>query len=245
MKKALPLSIVGCDTPKSILTRLSELGFEVCVLERDTRLPQFTASHADMILLRIKNTFFCSNEYFNAYPNVFSRIKEYGYDIITMDSEISDIYPNDIPLNLAFVGKYLFGKLDCTSDIIKIFSEKNKIIPIPIKQGYAKCSTVILGSSAIITADPSIADAALKNGIDVLKIQNSPSAVSLKGYDYGFIGGACGVYQKKVYFTGDIRKHPNCADILKFCQKHGFESISLDDGMLVDVGGIIFAEPLS
>lgn len=244
MKKELPLAIIGCDTPKNISSRLTEIGFKVCVLERDNRLPMPTSSHADMITLRIADTFFCSDKYLEAFPAPFSLLKEYGYKIKTIDTEISNEYPHDIPLNLACVGKYLFGKLDSTSERIKAFAKESNIIPVSVKQGYAKCSTLALGSSAIITADITIASVAENHGIDVLKTENSPFSVTLAGYDYGFIGGACGVYQNKVYFTGNIDNHPNALSIRTFCQKHGFDVVSLCDGILIDIGGIIFAESL-
>ena len=245
MKKNIPLSVIGCDAPASISSRLHEFGFEVVVIERDARLPLPTASHADMILLRMFDTFFCNQKYYKNFEKDLAPIKERGYKIFPIECEISDRYPHDIPLNLALVGNYLFGKLEHIPDEIKLFAKKHDIIPVSVKQGYAKCSTLILGENAIITADESISNAALKNNIDVLKIENSPSAVSLKGYNYGFIGGACGVFQNKIYFTGNIDIHPNSDKIKLFCQKHGFEIISLDDDILVDIGGIIFAEPLT
>lgn len=245
MNRNLPLVIIGCDAPQEVISRLEKLGFALCVLERDARLPKATASHADMLILSICNTLFCSRDYLNNNATVFSLMKSYGYDIVPVDDKITNTYPHDIPLNLALVGKYLFGKLDSASKQVLDFSEQKGIQNVFIKQGYAKCSMVVLGTSAIITADSSIEITAKNAGIDVLKIENSPSAVKLVGYKYGFIGGACGVYENTVYFTGDIRMHPNYIDIMSFCKKHGFDVVSLCDGQLTDVGGIIFLPSLS
>ena len=243
--KRIPLALVGCDAPKKTIEKLTALGFDICILEQDERLPLPVRSHADMLVFAVDDNIFCSAEYLKKAHAVFERIEKYGYKIIQCDTKLSDIYPHDISFNLALVGKHLFGKLDFTSQKIIDHAKKSEFTLVPVKQGYAKCSTVILGDTAIITADKTIASAAMQKGIRVLKIENSPSAVSLKGYDYGFIGGACGIYKNKVYFSGNIYRHPDGQRISDFCVENGFEPISLTDGPLVDIGGIIFLDRLN
>ena len=239
MKKELPLAIIGCDTPKNISSRLTEIGFKVCVLERDNRRPMPTSSHADMITLRIADTFFCSDKYLEAFPAPFSLLKEYGYKIKTIDTEISNEYPHDIPLNLACVGKYLFGKLDSTSERIKAFAKESNIIPVSVKQGYAKCSTLILNEDAVISADLGIISIAQDLNINTLQIENSVGSISLCGYDYGFIGGASTVYEDKVFFFGNHLLHSQGEKIDTFCKNRGYTPIPLGQETLCDVGGAI------
>ena len=64
-------------------------------------------------------------------------------------------------------------------------------------------------------------------------------AVKLAGYSYGFIGGASGVVDNKVYFFGDIKKHPDCDAICDAITNEGFIPVSLSDEPLRDLGGII------
>ena len=76
--------------------------------------------------------------------------------------------------------------------------EELGLIRVNVSQGYAKCSTCVVGEDAIITYDRGIAKAADAAGMDVLVIE--PGHVDLPGYDTGFIGGASGL-------VTDLRTH--------------------------------------
>ena len=69
----------------------------------------------------------------------------------------------------------------------RAFCEEKKLTYHAVKQGYAKCSTVLVNEQACITADTSIAAAVKQCGLDVLQIR--PGFVELPGYPYGFLGG--------------------------------------------------------
>ncbi len=74
--------------------------------------------------------------------------------------------------------------------------------------------------------------------MDILKI--TPGYVNLEGYEYGFLGGACGMIGKgKLAFTGSIQNHPDYSDMKSFCDQKKVELISLTDGPLLDIGGIL------
>lgn len=107
-----------------------------------------------------------------------------------------------------------------------------------VGQGYSKCSCAILADGAIITADRGIATVTRQNGIDTLLI--SEGHVELPGYSYGFIGGASGLCGSRLYFCGDLEKHPDHMAIEAFSKMHSTQCISLSDGMLYDVGSLIF-----
>ena len=107
-----------------------------------------------------------------------------------------------------------------------------------VKHGYAKCSICSVGENAIITADPSIAKTAKKNGIDVLKTEASHTR--LDGYDCGFIGGASGDDGENIYFCGNLEKHPDGEKIKEFCKKHGRGVVCLSDEPLYDYGTLFF-----
>ena len=58
--------------------------------------------------------------------------------------------------------------------------------------------------------------------------------------EYGFIGGAASLFEDKIYFLGDISKHPESEKILSFIEENGKTAVSLSDEQLADLGGIIF-----
>jgi hypothetical protein len=150
-----------------------------------------------------------------------------------------------VALNQAVVDKNILGYANsCAKSILKYASE-NGYNYQSIKQGYAKCSTLILGNKAIISADASIILMADKLNISRLKITNGINEIKLDGYDYGFIGGASAVYENKVFFFGNLSLHSQGKEISDFCKKNGFLPISIGTKKLCDVGGAIILPPLN
>ena len=163
---------------------------------------------------------------------------ELGYSVKTIGEYAVEKYPFDILLNAARVGDKLFCKAPYTSKSLLCAMKEIDVFPIDVKQGYAKCSTLIISENAIVTADASIARTAEKNGIKVLLI--SEKGVVLNGYEYGFIGGASGNDGEHIFFCGDLMSHPCGKEIESFCRENGKEPISLSNDPLYDVGTIFF-----
>ena len=234
------LAIIGCDADGRITEALSSLGFCVQTLPRHDSLPRPVSSHADMLIFEMGGCVFAERKYIEGAKSIFDTISSFGYNIVPCDISLGNKYPDDIAFNIALCNGVLFGN-DKYNALSIIELAKDLGIKInPVKQGYTKCSAAVLGNDAIITADEGIASAAEANGISVLKINNSPDSVSLDGYNYGFIGGACGVHNGSIYFTGNIELHPQGDVIKAFCQSLGYNIVNLSDSRLVDVGGIIF-----
>ena len=149
---------------------------------------------------------------------------------------VSGEYPNDIVLNIAFMGEYVIGNFKYTDKNLRNYLVNKKLINV--NQGYAKCSCLIVNEKALITDDLSIYKATTKEGIDSLLI--SKGDIKLPGHSYGFIGGASGkLSQDEVIFFGDIRIHRDYEIIKAFLNNHGCRIISFDGVDLTDYGGII------
>lgn len=122
-------------------------------------------------------------------------------------------------------------------DILCVFRSRGWEI-LHTNQRYAGCSCAVIAGNALITADPSISAVCRRNGIDILEIR--PSHVSLDGYPYGFIGGACGMISSDILaFAGDLNSHPDAEAIRKFASIYGVRTVSLGGFPLYDVGGIV------
>ena len=234
-----PLALIGANANEFIKSGFESNGFHVISLPADKRLAPQVESHADMLISVIDDTVFCNGEYYKNNIKIFDLLTEYRYQINASDFLVSNIYPGDVALNQAIVGKRIIGRADSCAESILKYADSHKYEYHSIKQGYAKCSALILGEKAIISADTGIISIAERLGIDTLKIENSASDVTLDGYDYGFIGGASAVYEDKVIFFGDITRHSQGKEIVDFCNKHGFLTTSLGDKRLCDIGGAI------
>ena len=232
------LAVADCRITQNIKTTLSEYADSVVLLPMADFLSEPVSSHPDMLLWRFENKIVAYDEYAKAVPSVFDALKRIGYEMILEKAPASPNYPYDVPLNCASVGKYVFANKSSVSAQVRKIIDSNGIELLHTKQGYAKCSTVTVSDNAIITADPSIYAVALKNGIDALFVESC--GVGLNGYDHGFIGGASGVTDTHVLFSGDLSLHPSEKIISDFCKAHNKTVVSLSSAPLYDYGTIMF-----
>ncbi len=214
---------ISSKTPESIKSMLKNIGFSLVMLPPEPSLPEPVSSHADMLIFEniVQKDYYFSNK------DLFE-----GYNVTLTDEKFGTEYPKDILLN-AFVFKdTVFGRSDAISiEIIKLYPKVANL-----RQGYAKCSTLLFGDNAV-TADRNIADTLTEHGCNVLLIQ--PGHISLPGYDYGFIGGASFVYDNKVIFFGNIEEHPDYIKIRDFIGEAGYEIIYKKNTPLTDLGSAV------
>ena len=217
---------------------LRALGYNVLSLPPFDKLDVPVSAHPDMLLWAHGRTVITHREYYPLARTVFDTLEEGGYEIILSEQEISKRYPADVPLNCAVVGKFLIANTGTLSPLVEKVARESSLSVLHVNQGYAKCSTFIVDESSVITADTSIANACLGAGLDVLKI--CEGNIRLDGYGYGFIGGAGGVDESRIFFAGDPAYHPDGASIIEFCKQRQKEIVVLADTPLFDVGTIFF-----
>lgn len=187
--------------------------------------------HADMSVCHLGNNCFVLSEECTGLSEMLNRSGAETF------SECGITARNPL-LNACILGDKIICCKKTTSRIIIDHSEKNNIKVIDVRQRYVRCSTAVIAVDAVVTSDSTIADVCTHNSIDCLSI---PSGyITLKGYDYGFIGGCCGlVSNDMLVFTGRIQDHPSYRDIRSFCLDHGVHITSLGNTELLDIGGII------
>ena len=218
-----------------IKQRLLALCEKLVIIKPNPVLPLPVGTHADMQLLKIDDTLILTKELFgeiseNLPDNLIISFSDYNH---------TDKYPGDVNLNALYVNNKLLASVNALDPAVSRLCHKKSIDIINVKQGYTRCSTLVINDNAIITADKGIADAALSIGLDVLRI--SSGGIKLDGYDYGFVGGASffDFVDNTVYFFGDLESHQDCEAIYEFCKKHNTKIISCGAGPLVDIGGAV------
>ena len=233
------LAVTDMHFPEKYRGALVSRGFEVVSLPPFSALDPRVASHPDMLMLPLGNRLFVHKDYYAEAKTEIDTICSLAHlSLFLTADEIRPEYPFDISLNIAIAGKLLLGRCDCMAKAVVKYAEEIGNRRVNVKQGYAKCATVVLGDRAIITADPTIERIGRSLSLDVLHI--AEGNVTLDGYSHGFIGGASGVYKNTIFFCGNLSTHPDGKRISDFCTTHGFDSVSLSDDPLYDVGTIFF-----
>ncbi|NLK39268.1 MAG: hypothetical protein GX303_03325 [Clostridiales bacterium] len=233
--------LVGASVSELCKSSLKRYGYRPITFPPYRRLSPPVESHPDLFLFVRGDTLLTFRDYYEscaapAFGQLLSLHPE--LDLLLTDELPKETYPDDILMNAAPVGAFLFGRLDKLSPALLALARKEGAKPVHVAQGYARCSVAIVSENAIITADHSIMRAAEKRGIEVLLIR--PGHIRLEGVDYGFIGGTGGTDEKNVYFCGDITAHPDFAAIDAFCKRQGKRPIPLSKEPLTDVGSLFF-----
>ncbi len=197
-----------------------------------TGLPETISSHPDM-------GFIHAGDVFVAEPSVYAYYKARFPEetVLCGKRKLQSHYPKDIAYNVLISEKTAFANLDFIDETLKNVLKEQGFELIHVKQGYAKCASVVFGKN-IITADFSIKRAAEKNGFSVLEIPSGE--VRLSGFDYGFLGGASGFFDDTLFFFGNIKKHSAYKKIMDFANQNGVKLAYMEDFPLTDVGTIVF-----
>ena len=234
--KTMKTVIADCRIDKICEETLLSKGFDIIKLPPSKNIQAPTASHPDMLVFIGEGRLFCHQRYYDIAKNEIYKILKIGGLSLCLSEERWDAeYPSDVLFNAAKIGNRVICRRKSTSKgILELYGDR----VIDTKQGYAKCSSCIVGDSGIITADPSIKKAADNAGLDVLFIASS--CAELHGYDVGFFGGVSGDDGENIYFCGDLDTHPEHESIKAFCQKHGRGTVSLSKAPLYDYGSLIF-----
>lgn len=190
--------------------------------------------------LRFVSTHGIVGDAISNHPDVFMCKLGYMDDspVIHADEKVlGPEYPDDVRYNAACTGKYFIHNLKYTAPELLQAAKEMGMQFIDVKQGYAKCSIVVVDEDSIITYDNGIADACEDAGMEVLRI--CPGFVNLPGYDTGFIGGTAGLIPGEVVFNGNLEDHPNYPEIEDFINEHGLTCRWFPDYPLTDIGSII------
>jgi hypothetical protein len=236
------MKAIICDNriSEKIERRLLIEGYYIIKLPSCSSLPDAISAHPDSLIFRLGDTFVTTCDYAEEASYVFSDIREFCHSsrIAFIDESLGKSYPDDARLNAISIGDFLIANEKTISGEILEISKKLGFCAQNVNQGYPNCSILKLNDKNVITADEGIARKLRTLGVSVLLI--APGHISLPPYAYGFIGGASGVDDGKVYFLGDYKLHPDGERIEKFIRDAGLTPVALSDKPLVDLGGLMF-----
>ena len=210
-----------------------EVAIKVVNVTENKLLDAPISKHADILANYVgKSTFLAEIN----QVELCNFIEDYDGKSVLIDN-IQSPYPNDCLLNFADIGDYIIcNKSILTEQIVKYLPKKEII---DVKQGYSKCSVCICNHNTVITDDISIYNALLQyDNINSLLVEKG--SVRINEYNYGFIGGCCGLIDKNLLlFNGDLSTHTDFDKIQKFLYDNNVKYIDVKNKPLTDIGSII------
>ena len=232
----LPENNVRCVVCGELCTELNDYldskGIERLVMAPNADIDPAVKFHADMAVLYLGDGKVIVDK---NQKSLIAGLESLGLSVYLTERNIAGEYPEDIALNFTLISNKILGHFKYADNILLDCAEK--LTRINVRQGYCKCSCLVIDANSLITDDKSIYDKAAENGLECLLIAKGD--IVLSGHEYGFIGGASAKISKdEVLFFGDITKHRDYKKIAVFLEKHGCKIISLNFP-LTDFGGII------
>ena len=220
--------LISKNMPENAKKKLSYLGTVFEATECNIS-DKSIAGHPDLQIHFVsENTAFCPKELYGYFKRT---LPEY-IDLFCGKSNLKGTYPDCCAYNIARINKTVICNERYADIHILDYYCKHNFRIINVNQGYTKCNICYLPDASVLTEDDGIYRQLLKNNIQVCKIDVGD--VRLDGYEYGFIGGATGLFDNKILYSGKISKQ-----LFDFNKKHGFEYIELCDDELTDFGSIL------
>lgn len=239
--KKIKCAAVSSRIPEECHEKLLDYCDEVFMVPTDGFLPDPVCHHPDMIFTVIGNSFICHRVYYERNRNALSHfLSKCGLVPVLSECRREARYPFDIAFNVLQNGRYLFCDIDHTAPEVLSAAERAGLETVKVRQGYAGCSAIATGK-AVITSDPSILKACLGrcDTVDMGRVD-----ISLPPYDTGFIGGAGGYCDGKLFTYGRIqtellsRKSDEGTLYDAFRNADITETVPLCETGLFDLGGI-------
>ncbi|MBS5945928.1 MAG: hypothetical protein KIB06_04515 [Peptoniphilus harei] len=223
--------IVAENFPEEAAEKLKAYG-KVVRTRANKNLLKGLDTHTDILVHPLpKGEIVVDRDNLEYYKKIFPDKK-----ILPSHSILSKKYPKDIPLNAYTFKNFFIHNLKYTDKVLLDYYKNSGYQMIDIKQGYGKCSSLVT-NDFIITSDGGIYES-LKDFIPIYKINHGE--IRLQNFNYGFIGGASGVLDKKIFFTGDFSHHSSHEEILKIIKKYDYEIEILSKDPIEDFGSIYF-----
>ena len=235
-KNKISLAVVDGRVDKEIEKFLYNREINIIKTCKSNFLYDAISYHPDIIMCHIGDNEIIVAK--NAPSKFVYKLEENGFEVMEGSNEVSEKYPLDVFYNVCIDKDSVICNEKYTDKILleKLY-EKGKSI-INVKQGYTKCSTLIVDSGIFVTSDKGIHTILIKEKKKSLLI--SPKHIELFNMNYGFIGGASGkISEKEIAFYGNILLHKDGDIINRFLIKNGFKSVSLSKNKLIDLGTLI------
>lgn len=238
LPKCANIVLIGEKYADKLEIPLKNQGISPIFIPNNPLVDPRLASHADLSVFyaggkRIYLAPFLQNADF------IKKLNDLGAETVLADIKQTPQYPHDAGLNIAVIGNsIIYNPKVSYKSAVDFLTIDYKYRAIPCKQGYAKCSVLVVNERSLITEDRGIADSATAAGLDVLEI--TPGYVLLDGFTHGFIGGAgFKLNSGELAFTGTLDLHPDKQRILDFLSARNITPAYLTSEPIFDIGSAI------
>lgn len=226
--------LINYEVSSELEKSLRKLDVNIYKTKENKNLLDGLKGHPDLLVHSLpKGNLVVDRDNYDYYKDLFK-----DYNIIKSEKSLNSIYPRDISLNAVVFKNLFIHNLKYTDKNLLEFYSKKGYKLIDVKQGYTKCN-ISIGKNVLITSDRDIYYK-VKSFEKILLIDHKQ--IILPGFNYGFIGGASGLINDTLYFTGSLKNHSSYNEIIDFLEKNNEKYDFLTSSDIIDYGSILSLE---
>jgi hypothetical protein len=199
------------------------------------------SGHPDIFFCRIPGGYVVAP---NTPQFYFSFLNEHRIPYMTGKMPVGNTYPGTAGYNAVVFDSTIIHHRAFTDPaipaILGSINDGTAVQYMSVKQGYTRCNLVHLSGKHFLTSDKGIEGILIDQGYSTLFVE--PEGIILPGFDHGFFGGCCGVYQNRLFISGSLDCLRDGDKVRKFLKNADFEIVELYQGPLFDGGSILFLE---
>ncbi len=223
------IAIVNKILPDKAKKKLSNYAEVVPFATKGITYPPLSG-HIDIFACKVPKTLVVSPNIPETYIELLS-LNDIPYELGKTD--VSQTLNSVCAYNVSANENIAIHQFDRTDPVLK--SKLNTCVQIFCKQGFARCSSILL-NDRVITSDAGMAKILQSKQIPCLYI--TQDAIRLPGYKCGCFGGVCGIIENTIFLVGSLVYHSQGKMIQDYIYDAGFKLIELYDGPFIDVGSI-------
>lgn len=226
------LIFVDNRIPSQAKEKLSEYG-ELINFSTEGITYEAISGHPDIFFCQVENQVIVAPNLPDEYKNILLK-----NSISFMEGEmpVEEKYPGTSKYNIVATDQLLIHNFRYTDSVITDIGEDLDLIHSG--QGYTRCNLLPLRDNSFITSDQGI-----KRVLEGFKLDTfyvDPESILLPGMKHGFFGGACGIFDDKVFIIGNLSSLKNGKEITTYINNLDYQIIELYDGPIFDGGSILF-----
>lgn len=191
------------------------------------------SGHPDIFFTQVKDQLIIAP---NLPQNYIDILDKHQLNYVLGEEAVGEKYPVSSKYNVVCNDQYLIHNFRNTDSVITQTGEDHDLIHVD--QGYTRCNLISLNKNAYLTSDKGIAK--VLDRYHLSNVYVNPKSIELPGFNHGFFGGCCGVYEQKLFVLGSIDQLEEKSALRKFLEVNEIELIELYQGPLFDGGSILF-----
>ncbi|GAX59561.1 hypothetical protein SCALIN_C04_0049 [Candidatus Scalindua japonica] len=226
-------AIIDARSPEKSINKLKEHVDDLFMFQTNAITENSISGHPDIFIYRDKKQLVVAP---NAPIDLFEFLDNHHIAYLKGERAVGKTLYNSVQYNCLGTSGLFFHKSGYTDHKIMKINKNKKFINLP--QAYTRCSLVHLCKDNYLTSDRGIEKVLLNKGFSCFYF--SPEEIIIHDHKNGFIGGAIGIWGKRIFFNGNMEIHADGQRLKEHLLHFSFEIVNLSDHYLYDGGCIFF-----